>query len=63
MDVNRHRVQFTMGFKIPATSHRQALSHNVVSSTPHLSGVQTHNVSGDQTQKCKHHVYFVIIGQ
>ena len=31
----------------PVTSHRQALSHNVVSSTPHLSGIRTHNFSGD----------------
>ena len=29
----------------PATSHWQTLSHNVVSSTPHLSGIQTHKVS------------------
>ena len=32
----------------PATSHWQALSHNVVSSSPHLIGVRTHNVSGDR---------------
>ena len=31
----------------PAASHRQTLSHNVVLSTPHLSEVRTHNVSGD----------------
>ena len=31
-----------------ATSHWQTLSHNVVSSTPHLSGIRTHNVSGDR---------------
>jgi hypothetical protein len=29
------------------TSHREMLSHNVVSSTPRLSGIQTHNFSGD----------------
>ena len=29
-------------------SHLSNLSHNVVSSTPHLSGVQTHNISGDR---------------
>jgi hypothetical protein len=29
----------------PAVSHWQTLSHNVVSSTPHLNGIQTH-VSG-----------------
>ena len=32
----------------PATSHWQTLSHNVVSSTPRLSGIRTHNVSGDK---------------
>jgi hypothetical protein len=31
----------------PATSHRQTLSHNVVSGTPCLSGIRTRNVSGD----------------
>ena len=31
-----------------ATSHWQTLSHNAVSSTPHLSGIQTHNISGDR---------------
>jgi hypothetical protein len=29
----------------PAAGHRQTLSHNVVSSTPRLSGVRTHKVS------------------
>ena len=29
-------------------SHWQTLSHNIVSSTPGLSGIQTHNVSGDK---------------
>ena len=33
--------------KLPTTSHRQNLSHYVVSSTPRLSGVRTHNVSDD----------------
>jgi hypothetical protein len=32
----------------PAASHCQTLSHNVVSSTPRLSGIRTHNVSGDR---------------
>ena len=33
----------------PAASHWQTLSHNVVlSSTPRLSGIRTHNVSGDR---------------
>jgi hypothetical protein len=31
-----------------AASHLQTLSHNVVSSTPRVSGVRTHNVSGDR---------------
>ena len=31
----------------PATNHWQTLSHNVVSSTPRLSEIWTHNVSGD----------------
>jgi hypothetical protein len=29
----------------PVTSHRQTSSHNVVSSTPRLSGLRTHNIS------------------
>jgi hypothetical protein len=33
----------------PATSHWQTLSHNVVSSTPHLSRIRTHNVQIDVT--------------
>ena len=32
----------------PVASHWQTLSHNVVSSTPLLSGIQTNNVSGDR---------------
>ena len=32
----------------PLTCHRQTLSHNVLSSTPRLSGVRTHNISGDR---------------
>ena len=31
----------------PDASHWQTWSHNVVSSTPHLSGIRTHNLSGD----------------
>ena len=31
----------------PATTHCQTLSHNVVSSTPRLSWIRTHNVSSD----------------
>ena len=32
----------------PVASHWQTLSHNVVSSTPRLSGTRTHNVSSDR---------------
>jgi hypothetical protein len=32
----------------PAASHWQTLSHNIVSSTPLLSGICTHYVSGDR---------------
>ena len=32
----------------PATSHWQTLSHNVVSSTCRLTGIRTHNISGDR---------------
>jgi len=31
----------------PVASHWQTLSHNSVSSTPRLSGIRTHNISGD----------------
>ena len=31
----------------PFASHRQTLSHNVVSITPRLNGIRTHNFSGD----------------
>ena len=30
------------------TNLSQTLSHNFVSSTPRLSGIQTHNVTGDR---------------
>jgi len=32
----------------PTASHLQTLSHNVISSTSRLSGILTHNVSGDR---------------
>jgi hypothetical protein len=32
----------------PVASRWQTLSYNVVSRTPHLSGIQTHNVGGDR---------------
>jgi hypothetical protein len=37
----------------PAASHWLTLSHNVVSSTPRLSGIRIRNVSGDMYSKCK----------
>ena len=43
--------------EVPGENHRpvgsclQTLSHNVVSSTPRLSWIQTHNVSGDATSE------------
>jgi len=33
---------------LPAASHWQTLSNNVVSSTPCLTGIRTHNFSGDR---------------
>ena len=33
----------------PVASHWQTLSHNVVLSTPQLSGIRTHNFSGDSS--------------
>ena len=33
---------------VPAENHRQMLSHYVLLSTPRLSWIQTHNVSGDR---------------
>jgi hypothetical protein len=32
----------------PATSHKQTLSHNIVSSTPYLSEIRTYNISSDK---------------
>jgi hypothetical protein len=32
----------------PSASHWQTLSHNVVSSTPHLGGIRTHSLSGER---------------
>jgi hypothetical protein len=32
----------------PVTSHWQTLSHNIVLSTPRLTGIQTLNISGDR---------------
>jgi hypothetical protein len=33
----------------PVASHWQTLWHSVISSTPRLSGIRTHNFSGDST--------------
>jgi len=32
----------------PVASHRQTVSHNVVSSTPRMSGIRNNKVSGDR---------------
>jgi hypothetical protein len=32
----------------PVANHCQTLSHNVASSTPRLSWIRTHNISGDR---------------
>ena len=32
----------------PAASHGQTFSHNVVSITPRMSGIRTHNISGNR---------------
>jgi hypothetical protein len=40
-----------------ATIDWQTLSHNVVSSTPRLSGIRTHNVIGDCIGSCKSNYY------
>ena len=32
----------------PVAGHRQTLSHNVVTSTPRLDGIRSHNVSSDR---------------
>jgi hypothetical protein len=32
----------------PVASHSPTLSHNVISSRPRLSGIRTHNFSGDK---------------
>jgi hypothetical protein len=41
-------VFFAGGNYRPAASHLQTLSYNVVSNTPRLSEIRTHNVSGDR---------------
>jgi hypothetical protein len=33
---------------VPRENHRQTLSHNAVLSAPRLSGIRTHNFSGDR---------------
>ena len=47
----------------PAAGHWQNLSHNVVPSTPHPSGIQIHNFSGfwyDCTDSCKFHFHTIM---
>jgi hypothetical protein len=39
----------------PVASHGQTLSHNVVSSTPRLSGIRTPNVHGDRYINLNYH--------
>ena len=41
-------VLFVEETKVPVASHWQALSRNVISSTPRLSGIRTHKFSGDR---------------
>ena len=44
----------------PAASHWQTLSHNIVSSSPRLCKVRTHNVSGDRYKcSCKSNYHTV----
>ena len=42
------------------TSHWQTLSHNIVSSTPRLSGIRIRNVSGDMHRlHIRHHITYI----
>ena len=43
-----HLVLLVEETRLPRENHQQTLSHNVVSSTLHLSGIRTCNVSGDR---------------
>ena len=46
----------------PAASHWQTLSYNVVSSTPRLSGIRTHNVNGERLWLHTWVIYSTTIG-
>jgi hypothetical protein len=43
-----NRFTLYIDFNRPGGSHWQTLSHNIVSSTPRLSGIRSHNVSGER---------------
>jgi len=43
----------------PFARHWQTLSHNVVSSTPCLSGIRTHDFSGDRHGKMNLSSFFI----
>ena len=49
----------------PATNQWQTLSHNTISSTPRLSGIRTHSVSGDLViyyiRNCKSNYHTITI--
>ena len=62
--ISLHSVLLVEETRVPRENHRlvachwQTLSHNVVSSTPGLSGIQTHNVSDDK----HYHIMFYWTG-
>jgi hypothetical protein len=46
----------------PAECHWQTLSHNDVLSTPHMSGIRTHNVIGDRHWfGCSEHLFWFTV--
>ena len=48
MDGARTPEYLEMTTDLPQVTDKLYQSHNVISSTPHLSGIRTHNVSGDR---------------